>query len=414
MRGTFIIAVVFSSTAIAVGVSQYAFGLFVVPIEETFGWTRTEISASLSFAAVSGLTAPFLGRAMDRFGARPVLVLSLAVFGASFCLRPLMTELWHWYALSFLQFVTFFGLTVLPVGRLVAAWFPHIRGRMTGVAATGNNVGGLVMPVIVAALLAAMSWTEASVVIGLGAFVVAGAAALVVREQPPAGATQARRHATAGRRPAAFGTSLPDHSLRAATRTRTFWAVLTAITLGSFTYAGILPHVLAHLVNEGMGNAAALSTLGTLAAAGICGKLLFGWLSERFTARRMMISNLVGQATFAALLAVAGHAGVLAVAAPLYGLFMGGFGALYILLVQESFGLRHYGSVMGTMNLGTVVSFGLGPLIAGASYDLSGGYGAAFFVVCGLFVTGAVTLAFTRPRAAERSAARSLSSPEGT
>ena len=159
VRGTAIVAVLFSSTAIAVGASQYAFGLFILPIEEAFGWTRTEISASLSFAAVGGLTAPLLGRAMDRFGARPILVLSLAVFGASFALRPLMTELWHWYALSFLQFATFSGMTVLPAGRLIATWFPRIRGRMIGIAAAGNNVGGLVIPVSVAALLVAMSWS---------------------------------------------------------------------------------------------------------------------------------------------------------------------------------------------------------------------------------------------------------------
>ena len=398
MRGALVIAVVFSSTAIAVGVSQYAFGLFIAPIEETFGWTRTEISASLSFAAVGGLSAPLLGRAMDRFGARPVLALSLAVFGLSFCLRPLMTELWHWYALSFLQFVTFAGLTVLPAGRLVAAWFPHIRGRMTGVAATGNNVGGLVMPVIIAALLAAMPWSEASVVIGVAAFVVAGAALVLIREAPATTGAQLHPSGSESGRAAAFDTSLPDRNLGEIVRTRTFWAVLTAITLGSFTYAGILPHVLAHLVNEGMANAAALSALATLATAGICGKLLFGWLSERFGARRLMMTNLIGQATFSAVLAIAGHAVVLAVAAPLYGLFMGGFGALYILLVQESFGLRRYGSVMGIVNLGTVVSFGLGPLIAGASYDLSGGYGAAYLVVCGLFVAGAGALVFAGPR----------------
>ena len=130
--------------------------------------------------------------------------------------------------------------------------------------------------------------------------------------------------------------------------------------------------MLVHLVNKGMANASALTALGTLATAGICGKLLFGWMSERFGARRMMMSNLIGQAAFAALLAGAGHTGMLAVAAPLFGLFMGGFGALYILVVQESFGLRHYGSVMGLVNLGTAVSFGLGPLIAGASYDVTG------------------------------------------
>ena len=401
MRGALIIGVVFSSTAIAVGVSQYAFGLFIVPIEETFGWTRTQISASLSFAAVGGLSAPLLGRAMDRFGARPIIVLSLAVFGASFCLRPLMTELWHWYALSFLQFATFSGLTVLPAGRLVAAWFPRTRGRMTGVAATGNNVGGLVMPVIIAALLAAMPWSEASMVIGITSFAIAGAAILIVREAPPATGAQSRRADAAGDASIPLAAALPDQDLRQAVRTRTFYAVLAAITLGTFTYSAILPHALAHLVNAGMGNAAALSALGTLATAGVCGKLLFGWLSERFTARRVMMSNLLGQAAFTALLAGAVQHGVLAVAAPLYGLFMGGFGALYILVVQESFGMRHYGSVMGLMNLGTVVSFGLGPLIAGVSYDVSGGYGIAFLIVCALFVAGAVSLALARPRMAQ-------------
>lgn len=415
MRGALVIAVVFSSTAIAVGVSQYAFGLFIAPIEEAFGWTRTEISASLSFAAVGGLSAPLLGRAMDRFGARPILVLSLAVFGLSFCLRPLMTELWHWYALSFMQFVTFSGLTVLPAGRLVAAWFPHVRGRMTGIAATGNNVGGLVMPVCIAALLAVMPWNEASVVIGIASFAVAGAAILVIREAPPAARAGTRGPGTAGTRAAARAApALPDQGLREIVRSRTFHAVLAAITLGTFTYSAILPHVLAHLVNKGMANASALSALGTLAAAGICGKLLFGWMSERFGARRMMMSNLIGQAAFAALLAGAGHTGMLAVAAPLFGLFMGGFGALYILVVQESFGLRHYGSVMGLVNLGTVVSFGLGPLIAGASYDVSGGYGAAFLIVCGLFVAGAVSLLFARPGIRETDAASRRPSPAGT
>ena len=398
MRGALIIAVVFSSTAIAVGVSQYAFGLFIVPIEETFGWSRTEISASLSFAAVGGLTAPFLGRAMDRFGARPVLVVSLAVFGLSFCLRPLMTELWHWYALSFLQFATFSGLTVLPAGRLVAAWFPHIRGRMTGVAGTGNNVGGLVMPAVIAALLAVMTWGEASVVVGVAAFAVAGAAILVIREAPPVAGARARRSGPPGGRAATVAAPAPGRSLRETVRTRTFWAVFAAITLGTFTYSSILPHVLAHLVNRGMTNASALTALGTLAAAGICGKLVFGWSSERFGARRLLMANLAGQATFAALIASALPVWMLALATPLYGLFMGGFGVLYILVVQESFGLRRYGSVMGVMNLGTVVSFGVGPLIAGASYDLSGGYGTAFVVTCALFVAGAVALAFARPR----------------
>ncbi|MDE0008560.1 MAG: MFS transporter [Gammaproteobacteria bacterium] len=379
----------FCSTAVAVGASQYAFGLFILPIEETFGWTRTEISASLSFAAVGGLTAPLLGRAMDRFGARPILLLSLTVFGASFCLRPLMTELWHWYALSFLQFATFSGMTVLPAGRLIATWFPHARGRTTGIASAGNNVGGLVIPLAVATLLAAMSWSEASLAIGIATFAIAAAAMLAIRESP---APNVPGRPLASSHEPASAPSVTNDELRNTLRSRTFYAVLAAITLGTFTYSAILPHALAHMVNRGMGDAAALSALGTIAAAGIGGKLVFGWLSDRFNARQVMIANLIGQALFAALLAVANNPALLAIAAPLYGLFMGGFGALYILVVQESFDMRHFGSVMGLMNLGTVLSFGIGPLIAGASYDMSVTYTPAFLIVCGLFVAGAAAL----------------------
>ena len=375
------------------GASQYAFGLFILPIEENFGWTRTEISASLSFAAIGGLTAPLLGRAMDRFGARPILVLSLAVFGASFCLRPLMTELWHWYALSFLQFATFSGMTVLPAGRLIATWFPRTRGRMTGLAAAGNNVGGLVIPLAVAALLAAMSWSGASLAIGIATFAIATAAMLAIRESP---SPNVPGHPTSSHGQAA-PPSVTTEALRNIVHSRTFYAVLAAITLGTFTYSAILPHALAHMVNRGMADATALSALGSIAAAGIGGKLLFGWLSDRFTARQVMIANLVGQAVFAAFLAAANSPALLAIAAPLYGLFMGGFGALYILVVQESFDMRHFGSLMGLMNLGTVISFGVGPLIAGASYDISGTYSTAFLIVCGLFVAGAAALLFGEP-----------------
>lgn len=396
MRATSIVAVLFASTAVAVGVSQYAFGLFILPLEETFGWTRTEISASLSFAAVGGLTAPLLGRAMDRFGARPILVLSLAVFAASFCLRPLMTELWHWYALSFLQFATFSGMTVLPAGRLVASWFPRTRGRMIGIAAAGNNVGGLVLPLFVAALLAAMSWSGASLAIGLAAFAIAGGAILVIRESP-ADSGAGRASPTSG--PPPSPSPEPGEELGSTLRTRTFYTVLAAVTLGSFTYSAILPHALAHMVDRGMADASALSALGAIAVGGIGGKLLFGWLADRFSARRLMAANLLGQAVFAAFLAVAAGAASLAAAACFYGLFMGGFGALYILVVQESFDMRRFGSVMGLINLGGVVPFGAGPIIAGISYDVSGSYGVGFLAVGGLFLVAAGALLFSDSRA---------------
>ena len=107
----------FSALGVAIGSSQYAFGVFLEPLHAELGWTRTQISASLSFLAVGSLLAPLMGRVIDRHGARPVLVGSLLCMAVSYLLRPLMSELWHWYALSFLQFAAFAGATSLPTGR---------------------------------------------------------------------------------------------------------------------------------------------------------------------------------------------------------------------------------------------------------------------------------------------------------
>lgn len=384
MHGAAIIGVVFLAAAVGVGTAQYAFGLFIPPLAETFGWTRTQISASLSFAAVGGLTAPLIGKAMDRYGARPILTISLIVSGLGLALRPLMGELWHWYALSFLQFATFAGMTSLPAGKLVAAWYPHTRGKMLGIAAMGNNFGGLTVPVSVAAILAVASWRESFMVLGGACFVVAALAWIVIRENPTQN-LNAPPDSIAMR-------SSSGATVREASRARDFYVILTVVTLGYFTYSTVLSHTLAHLLNKGMSVTEASIALSTLALGGLSGKVVFGALIDRYGARAATIANLTGQTCFAVLLALGDTHVALRIALPCFGLFMGGFGVVSTVLVQDCFGLRNFGSIMGLMNLTTVLSFGLGPIIAGLSYDHTGSYSAAFFTVAGFFAIAALVL----------------------
>ena len=378
MHGYAIVCVVFLSTAVSVGTAQYAFGLFILPLVEEFGWSKTAIGASLSFAAVGGLTAPVVGRAMDRYGARPILVISLTISGMSLLLRPLMIDLWHWYTLSFFQFVAFAGMTTLPTGKLVAAWFPQSRGRMLGIASMGNNFGGLTVPLTVAAVMSAASWRASFIVLGATCLVIAIAGFFIIRERPAGsgGTTNTNPLDSAG------------VTASEAMRTRDFYAVAAVITLGFFTYSTPLSHMLAHLQNKGMDGTSAALALTGLAAGGLLGKLVFGTLADRKGARVAVMANLGGQAVFAAVLASLDQAMVLAAVLPLFGIFMGGFGVVSTLLVQDTFGLRHFGAVMGLLNIGTVLAWGLGPIIAGLSVDWTGSYSAAFFVAASFFAFG--------------------------
>ena len=389
--GVLIVGIVFLASALTIGSSNYAFGLFVEPLEETFGWSRTAISASLSFWAIGSLTAPLLGRFMDNYGARPLLAGSLALFGLSFVLRPLMTELWHFYALSFLQFFMFSGMNMLPAGRLVGLWFPKSKGRAMGFAMMGNNFGGLTVPVLTGYVLAVATWGSAFVVTGLLAFGIALLASLFVHERTPD-----RVAATRGDDSLPATSGLVGLTVKEALRTDAFYYVTAATALGSFTYSALLPQISTHLLDQGTNSLTVVMLIFLLAGFGMAGKGVFGYLAERFTARIAMMLSLGGQTALISVI-VAYPVGLhLWVIVPIFGFFFGAYGVLVTLLLQENFGLKYFGSIAGLSGLVGMVPMVAGPLMAGISFDYLDSYGPAFMAVAALFVTAILLLTRVR------------------
>ena len=383
--GWLVVAIVFLSSALSIG-PAYAFGLFIEPLEDSFGWRRTAISLSLSFGAVGSLTSPLPGRIMDRYGTRPLMAGSLAVMGISFLLRPLMTELWHWYALSFLQYVALSGATGLPVGRLVGVWFQRSRGRVMGIATMGNNFGGLTVPLMTGFLLASGNWQAAYLLLGSLAFLIALLSLALIREHPPE-AARASPETPSTPTPALTGWTVRD-----AVRSRSFYVLAISLTLGSFTYSGVLPQVADHLIVEGMSRTTVPFAISLLAAFGMVGKLSFGYLSERYTARRMMMVSLSGQVVFIALMVAFPTPPIAWIAVSLFGLFMGSYGALISLVIQDNFGLKNFGTISGLIMMASVVSFFAGPVLAGRSYDVTGHYTVGFIAVAVMFAIAVVAL----------------------
>lgn len=129
------------------------------------------------------------------------------------------------------------------------------------------------------------------------------------------------------------------------------------------------------------------------------GKVVFGYMAERVTARKAMIVSLSGQIVFIVLMVSYPSLPFVWVSVPLYGFFMGAYGVLGTLIIQESFGIKYFGSISGLSQMATVVPMITGPLIAGLSFDLWDDYGPAFLVVAGLFAVSVVTLMRTSPPA---------------
>jgi MFS family permease len=385
-HGWLIVTVTFLASALSIG-PGYAFGLFIDPLQDDFGWQRTAVSLSLSFAAVGSLTSPLLGRFMDRYGARPLMAVSMVIMGTSFLLRPLMTELWHWYALSFLQYLAFSGSAGLPAGRLVGIWFAKSRGRVMGITTMGNNFGGFTVPLITGFLLASGNWEAAFLILAGLSYFIAVLSIVVIRERPELGPDAPSDGETGALPPELVG-----WTVREALRSSTFYAIAVALSLGAFTYSAVLPQISDHLIAQGMSRTTAPFAISLLAAFGMMGKLSFGYLSERFTARRMLMVSLSGQIVFIAMIVRFPTEPLAWLAAPAFGLFMGAFGALVPLLVQETFGLRNFGTISGLISMASVIPFFAGPLLAGRSFDIADSYGPGFLIVAAMFALAVATL----------------------
>lgn len=407
--GWWVISAPFLAATLTVGSGQYAFGQFIEPLETQFGWTRTQINLSLSFTAIGSLIAPALGWIMDRRGVRGIMVASMLLIAISYLLRPLMSELWHWYALSLVQYAGYAGASILPAGRLVGIWFAEKRGRVMGITLMGNNFGGFTFPLITTFALAASwqisgvtlpSWAGAYLLFGVIGVALTLYTLLVVREYPTA--AQARNRGATN--PAAAQTqagppTLTGASVGEALRSKAFYATMIAVVLGTFTYSAILPQVFNHLTAESVPIATAGLALSAIAICGMTGKFVMGLLAERITARYALMIDLTGQATFLLLLT---HFAPLSslylwTFVPSFGFFLGAFGALFPLIIQDAFGIRRYGSIMGIINMATAISFFGGPLLAGRSFDITGGYHFAFMTVAALFYAAALTLTQAKP-----------------
>jgi MFS family permease len=396
-RGYPIVFVVFLSTGLSVGMAQYAFGEFAGPLKEEFGWSQTQLNLSLAFSFISGLLAPFIGNLSDRVGIRPVMFGSLLLIASGFLLRPLISELWHWYLFSSLVYAGFPGATIMPAGKMVGLWFPRTRGRVMGAVVAGNNFGGVTMPPLAAAIIAAISWEMAFVTFGLIMAALGIVALFVIVEDENKIEAEMNRTGREDQAHVARAAARAGLTVKQALVNRNFWLIMIGLVAATFTYQGVLTQLRQHFEESGFAPAVATTAVSIVAAMGIGSKLAFGRASEIITARIATIISVALQALGVFIIATTDTTAILWVGIFIFGTGFGGLGALIVLVVQEAFGMKEFGGIMGLMQVGMIASGTGAPLIAGAIHDSTGSFDNSFLIVVAIFILGIVALGIARP-----------------
>ena len=377
------------SIGATLGTVQFAFGFFVQPLEDEFGWSRTQVNVSLSLGVVASLLSPIIGNMMDRIGARWTMTGSVLLVATAFLLRLMMTELWQFYLFSIIMFAGTPGATMMPAGRLVLTWFPQTRGRMMGLVTSGNNIGSGGAVPIVAGLIGLIGWRWTWGLIGIALLGLALIILLTIRDN----ADEVKKEQGKRWAPHIDGKTLEENSsagltVSDAVRTSAFWLLVIGMTLQQCVRTGVVSQLVPHLEQVGFSRAIAAGMMIMLAFFAASSKLIFGRLSESITARISFIVIMILQGIGLTILLASSGTFITWIAIVVFGLGVGGVGTLTPLVIFDMFGLKQFGSITGLANLGITIPVLIGPILAGLIFDSTGEYNIMFAVtICLLAIS---------------------------
>jgi MFS transporter, OFA family, oxalate/formate antiporter len=380
-----------ATLGVACGASPVPFnaiGAFLGPLHREFGWSFAEVSLGITlYGVTAALLAPLYGSWADRFGVRPVALLSLAAFGlafAAFAFTP--ASLAGFYALWLIVGLVGIGSTPVTWSRAVNLWFVRRRGLALGILLVGTSLAVIVVSPLSVYGIEAFGWRSAFVLIAaLPLFVALPVAYFLFREP------------TAEERPPELasgkgGTLLGEHP-RQAMRGRRFWIIFASILLVAFAYGGAHLHMVEILGLRGIGREDAAKIMAVIGVSIFTGRLVTGALLDRYWAPLVTLPILCVPALSCWLLIDDEVSMASAtIAAVLLGFAAGAETDLIAYLAGRYFGMAHYGKIYGSLYIPFGIASAASPAVYGQVRDSTGDYDAMLAVAAVMFVAGGALL----------------------
>jgi predicted MFS family arabinose efflux permease len=364
----------------------YTFGILLKPLAETFAWSREGISAGFGVAAMMiAVCSPLLGQLFDRFGPRRVILPCLTIFGLAFASLSLLTpHLWHLYATLAVLGMVGNGTAQMAYSRAVTTWFDAHRGLALALMMCGGALGAMTLPPLAQWIINAVGWRSAVVILGVGALVIGlPTVAFCVRERPAAERDRARES-----RGATVAEGLAS---------RGFWILAAVLFFASIAQNGAIAHLSALLTDRGVSAGSAAAAVSVMGGASLLGRLVTGWLIDRYFAAWVSFGLLALAASGTFLLAGAQSFLAGALGAALIGFGMGGEADVIPYMLSRYFGLRSFATLYGLTWTVYAIAGAIGPIVMGKAFDATGSY-EALLTQLSVVMLGVATLMLIAPR----------------
>ncbi len=363
-----------------VGVAVWGLPFYYDFMVQQFGWTRAQVTSgnALSKLVVGPIFGFLAGWVVDRFGPRRMMMIGILMAGAALMGLGSTSSLGMFYFFYFFNALGYVCGGPLPNQVLLTRWFDRSRGKAMGLAYLGIGIGGATIPWISHALVQHFGWQAALRILGLSIVVVSLPLAMLVKEPP-------RAERIAG--------SFQSASPKAAFKQVSFYL----LTLGSMCSIAAVSGTQQNLklflsLDRHFTQRDAAGVLSLVLAFSIVGRLLIGWLADRFSKKYVMLLTYLLVAAGIPLLFLGTTRLILYGSAAIFGIGLGGDYMIIPLVTAEIFGLEILGRLLGVLLAAGAIADAVAPWLIGRLRDTTGSYSVSCFVLVVMALLGGLAV----------------------
>ena len=387
-------ATAFLSLFSIVGVALYGLPFFYDFFVRDLGWTRAEVTSGNALSKL--LVGPVFGFAagwiVDRFGPRRLMLAGIVMAGGALVGLGAVSTLGFFYVCYVLNALGYVCGGPLPNQVLVSRWFTSARGKAMGFAYLGIGIGGAIAPLLSNWLTQHFGWQGALRTLGVLVVLIALPLAFFIKESP--GNEQSTPLASS------------HGSIAGVLKSWQFYLLAIGSMCSIGAVGGTFQNLKLFMTGDlfrGTSPQDAQSTaayvLSLILISSLCGRLLMGWLADRFPKKHVMLLIYLIVGCSITLLFLASSRPFLYLFAVLFGIGLGGDYMIIPLMAAELFGVKVLGRLLGVVLTADGVAEALAPMMVARTRDSTGSYAIGFTILIALGVAGAVAVALLPKRA---------------
>lgn len=376
--GWYIVAGAFLVMAVNYG-ARYCFGVFVKPLSEEHGWSRSVISLAATInMLVYSTGAIFVGRLLDRIAPRWIITCGAIIAALGFTLTGFInTPLSFYLTYGLLVGLGAAGLGVVVCSSSVGKWFIKKRGIAIGIATMGISFGTVLLTPLAAYIGKYFSWRIGLFVLGaITCFVgIVISQTLMRKTQPEAYCLLPDGDKISFPHQKPTIPTLTKVSTAAIFRDSRFWTIAICHGLIIMVIMSVFVHQVAYAIDNNIENITAATSLAAVSMTGFFGQFFFGWLSDRLRDPKYayflgILFLFIGMI----LLFYAHSVSNLYLYAIIYGFGYGSLAPILPIIAADRFGRHFLGSIYGLLTFFIGIGGSIGPILGGIIYDKFGSY----------------------------------------